>query len=242
MRITITGGAGRLGQALAARWQATHQVRAVDTIPLPAGIPSQEHLVGDLRDPAFAEQAVTDAAAIVHLAPIAPADSDQRPRPARRCHPRHLSPAAGRCRGRRADGRAWRHPRPPRGLPRRLARHRAVGAPAGPHPGAPRALSGRVQCARAGSRAAPADNRSAPRRDRGRIRHRGAAVRWALAARGRCGASRRASRDRWEPHHVHYRPTRRWFARRSQSPRRATRRPAGGSTTSPQPDPARESR
>ena len=51
MRITITGGAGRLGQALAARWQATHQVRTVDTISLPASAPSQDHLVGDLRDP-----------------------------------------------------------------------------------------------------------------------------------------------------------------------------------------------
>ena len=75
MRITITGGAGRLGQTLAVRWQATHQVRTVDTVPLPASAPSQEHLVGDLRDPAFAAQAATDAAAVVHLAPIAPADS-----------------------------------------------------------------------------------------------------------------------------------------------------------------------
>ena len=74
MRITITGGAGRLGQALAAHWQATHQVRTVDAIPLPAGPPSQDHLVGDLRDPAFAQQAVADAAALVHLAPIAPAE------------------------------------------------------------------------------------------------------------------------------------------------------------------------
>ena len=74
MRIAITGGAGRLGQALAAHWQATHQVRTVDAIPLPAGTPSQDHLVGDLRDPAFAQQAVADAAALVHLAPIAPAE------------------------------------------------------------------------------------------------------------------------------------------------------------------------
>ena len=74
MRITITGGAGRLGQALAAHWQATHQVRTVDAISLPASTPSQEHLVGDLRDPAFAEQAVADADTLVHLAPIAPAD------------------------------------------------------------------------------------------------------------------------------------------------------------------------
>ncbi len=73
MRIAITGGAGRLGQALAARWQATHQVRTVDAIPLPASAPSQDHLVGDLRDPAFAQQAIADADALVHLAPISPA-------------------------------------------------------------------------------------------------------------------------------------------------------------------------
>ena len=74
MRIMITGGAGRLGQALATCWQATHQVRTVDAIPIPAGAPSQDHLVGDLRDPAFAQQAVADADALVHLAPIAPAE------------------------------------------------------------------------------------------------------------------------------------------------------------------------
>ena len=73
MRIMITGGAGRLGQALATCWQATHQVRTVDAIPIPAGAPSQDHLVGDLRDPAFAQQAVADADALVHLVPIAPA-------------------------------------------------------------------------------------------------------------------------------------------------------------------------
>ncbi|MAG35389.1 MAG: hypothetical protein CL878_03965 [Dehalococcoidia bacterium] len=73
MRIAITGGAGRLGQALATRWQATHQVRTVDAVPLPPGSSHQDHLAGDLRDPAFAQQAVTDATVLVHLAPIAPA-------------------------------------------------------------------------------------------------------------------------------------------------------------------------
>ena len=73
MRITITGGAGQLGQALAAHWQGTHQVRTVDAIPLPAGAPSQDHLVGDLRDSAFAQQAVADTDVLIHLAPIAPA-------------------------------------------------------------------------------------------------------------------------------------------------------------------------
>ena len=73
MRIAITGGAGRLGQALAARWQGTHQVRTVDAVPLPAGAPSHDHLVGDLRDSAFAQQAVADTDILVHLTPIAPA-------------------------------------------------------------------------------------------------------------------------------------------------------------------------
>ena len=73
MRITITGGAGRLGQALAAHWQDTHQVRTVDAIPLPDGATSQDHLVGDLRDSAFAQQAIADTDVLVHLAPIAPA-------------------------------------------------------------------------------------------------------------------------------------------------------------------------
>ena len=73
MRITITGGAGRLGQALAAHWQDTHQVRTVDALPLPDGATSQDHLVGDLRDSAFAQQAIADTDVLVHLAPIAPA-------------------------------------------------------------------------------------------------------------------------------------------------------------------------
>ena len=75
MRITITGGAGRLGQALATYWQDTHQVRTVDAIPLPDGATSQDHLVGDLRDSAFAQQAIADSDVLVHLAPIAPAGS-----------------------------------------------------------------------------------------------------------------------------------------------------------------------
>ena len=73
MRIAITGGAGRLGQALATRWQATHQVRTVDAVPLPPGSSHQDHLAGDLRDPAFAQQAVAAITVLVHLAPIAPA-------------------------------------------------------------------------------------------------------------------------------------------------------------------------
>ena len=194
MRITITGGAGQLGQALAAHWQGTHQVRTVDAIPLPAGAPSQDHLVGDLRDSAFAQQAIADTDVLIHLTPIAPAGpaTTRRPQPARRCHPQHLPPPAGRPPGRRADRRAREHPRPLRGLPRRLARHRAVDTAAGPHPGAPRALPGRVQCAGVGARPAPARDLLALGRGRGGGGHRGPAVRWPLAARGRCRAGRRA--------------------------------------------------
>ena len=114
MRITITGGAGRLGQALATHWQDTHQVRTVDAVPLADGDPSQDHRVGDLRDSAFAQQAIADTDVLVHLTPIAPAgpatasDLDRLDVATRSTY--HLM--LRRPRRRRKDRRPRQHPRP----------------------------------------------------------------------------------------------------------------------------------
>ena len=71
MLVVITGGAGRLGQALAAHLSDTHQVRTVDAAAAASGGAAVD-LVGDLRSPDFAQQAVAGADVLVHLAPLAP--------------------------------------------------------------------------------------------------------------------------------------------------------------------------
>ena len=197
MRITITGGAGRLGQALAAHWQDTHHVRTVDAIPLPDGAPSQDHRVGDLRDSAFAQQAIADSDVLVHLAPIAPAgpatasDLDRLDVATRSTY--HLmlaAPDAGVqtvVLGSTLDlfaayPGAWR------------VTEQWVPQPA-PTPGPPRALSGRVQRARAGSRAAPARGLLTPRR--GRLGGRGSRANRSMAAGCTWKTPYRLSSARW---------------------------------------------
>ena len=76
MRLLITGGNGPLARALIHALSDEATFRTADvrfTEPLPEGVEARE---GDLRDPAFAAEAVTGADAVLHLAPLAPPEGD----------------------------------------------------------------------------------------------------------------------------------------------------------------------
>lgn len=65
MRIALTGGAGRIGQAIRARLEREHEVVALDRRAAPA-----VELVGDLCDAALLERLCAGADALVHVAAL----------------------------------------------------------------------------------------------------------------------------------------------------------------------------
>ncbi|HTX00323.1 MAG TPA: NAD(P)-dependent oxidoreductase, partial [Acidimicrobiales bacterium] len=70
MHVLVTGGSGFIGRHVVRQLvDAGHTVQVVDLVPFPD--PEISCLVGDLRDRAIAEQAVTsDVDAVIHLAAI----------------------------------------------------------------------------------------------------------------------------------------------------------------------------
>lgn len=73
MRVTVTGGGGRLGASVVAGLAAAgHEVVSIDQRTF-AGLPAAEQIVADLSDPAAAAAAMARAQpeAVVHLAAIA---------------------------------------------------------------------------------------------------------------------------------------------------------------------------
>ncbi len=69
MRVLITGAAGHIGEVLAHRLRAEHELRAVDLRP-PEAPYSAGVVIGDCADPAVAAEAVAGVDAVVHLAGI----------------------------------------------------------------------------------------------------------------------------------------------------------------------------
>lgn len=68
MQVTITGGANRLGVALAAALVGEHEVRLVDVAGRQGASGGHPFVAGDMREPEVARRAVEGSGVVVHLA------------------------------------------------------------------------------------------------------------------------------------------------------------------------------